>query len=842
MASRDEHKVFAYDYQTRLRKPDADIGVIFGTRGTDANIEDALTHPRGLWSDGVHLWVVEDYTLDNSFPYDRVTAYKLSDSTPREGYIDPWSAGHYDPFGVWGGESTVWVSDTGRDRIYAYNRTTRARQPEHDFKTLYAAGLRDPKGIWSDGSTMWVADSTNHNTKIYAFSVDTKQRVPERDINARFKDITSEESDGFAKVTRHRGLWGNTQDNIMWVVGWVSGNQKLYPFDIPPAVAPQPPANLEVERSHEALRLRWSKPANDGGAKVTAFEVDYKLSTAGDAGWDSVPHSDLDDLSVQIRDLDNGVSYDLRVRARNSVDWGEYDETSGTPSLPKPLVPRNLRAASGDQVLSVSWDPPVNVKDAPVTDYDVKYQGPGEQPQNVAHTGGLSDLKVSITPVTNGVTYRVQVQAMNDAGSGPLATVSAVPSEDFETLAEGNEFNVGIWSDGTTLWSGDAFTSSIFAYDKTTSLQVPAKNITAFGPGNIANGGLCSDGTTLWALNAVSRNVFAHTLPSGSRDSAKDFSLDSANNRPFGLWCDSATLWVGDSGGTGKIYAYAHAGGDRDVAKGFDDLAMPGIGIRGIAADGETMWIAGRVSSGVKLFAYSLDTKGRVPSRDIPLEGGAAVLGLWADDDTAWIAEPRRLSTRDLPPKSKPQTPEDLAASPGETAVELSWSAPSDDGGSPVTSYDVQYRKKLPLGTWRTVDRFDQAALLTESIAGLDSGAPYDFEVRAVNSVDESDWTSVFTTTVATATAPAVPRRVMVSGSDESIAVTWARPQSDGGDSITSYKLQHRVRSPRGAWMPTIPTSVAAPATSTIITGLANGTAYDVQVRAHNSVDPGSVV
>ena len=74
----------------------------------------------------------------------------------------------------------------------------------------------------------------------------------------------------------------------------------------------------------------------------------------------------------------------------------------------------------------------------------------------------------------------------------------------------------------------------------------------------------------------------------------------------------------------------AHAGGDRDVAKGFDDLAMPGIGIRGIAADGETMWIAGRVSSGVKLFAYSLDTKGRVPSRDIPLEGGAAVLGLWA--------------------------------------------------------------------------------------------------------------------------------------------------------------------------------------------------------------------
>ena len=209
------------------------------------------------------------------------------------------------------------------------------------------------------------------------------------------------------------------------------------------------------------------------------------------------------------------------------------------------------------------------------------------------------------------------------------------------------------------------------------------------------------------------------------------------------------------------------------------------------------------------------------------------------DDDTAWIAEPRRLSTRDLPPKSKPQTPEDLAASPGETAVELSWSAPSDDGGSPVTSYDVQYRKKLPLGTWRTVDRFDRAALLTESIAGLDSGAPYDFEVRAVNSVDESDWTSVFTTTVATATAPAVPRRVMVSGSDESIAVTWARPQSDGGDSITSYKLQHRVRSPRGAWMPTIPTSVAAPATSTIITGLANGTAYDVQVRAHNSVDPG---
>ena len=400
---------------TRLAygNPDADIGVIFGTRGTDANIEDALTHPRGLWSDGVHLWVVEDYTLDNSFPYDRVTAYKLSDSTPREGYIDPWSAGHYDPFGVWGGESTVWVSDTGRDRIYAYNRTTRARQPEHDFKTLYAAGLRDPKGIWSDGSTMWVADSTNHNTKIYAFSVDTKQRVHERDINARFKDSTSEESDGIAKVTRHRGLWGNTQDNIMWVVGWVSGNQKLYPFDIPPAVAPQPPAEsgggakprsaaasvVEAGQMTAVLKSRPSKsttssarPGTRGGLRCrTVISTTFRCRSET---WTTA------------------CPMICGSEARNSVDWGEYDETSGTPSLPKPLVPRNLRAASGDQVLSVSWDPPVNVNDAPVTDYDVKYQGPGEQPQNVAHTGGLSDLKVSITPVTNGVTYRVQVQAM----------------------------------------------------------------------------------------------------------------------------------------------------------------------------------------------------------------------------------------------------------------------------------------------------------------------------------------------------------------------------------------------------------------------------------------------
>ncbi len=76
---------------------------------------------------------------------------------------------------------------------------------------------------------------------------------------------------------------------------------------------------------------------------------------------------------------------------------------------------------------------------------------------------------------------------------------------------------------------------------------------------------------------------------------------------------------------------------------------------------------------------------------------------------------------------------------------------------------------------------------------------------------------------------PSAPRNVMALSRDESIALTWDPPLSDGGASITGYSIR-RQSTPYLTWV-----EVAATGTSHTLTSLDNGTSYDIQVRASNS-------
>ena len=76
---------------------------------------------------------------------------------------------------------------------------------------------------------------------------------------------------------------------------------------------------------------------------------------------------------------------------------------------------------------------------------------------------------------------------------------------------------------------------------------------------------------------------------------------------------------------------------------------------------------------------------------------------------------------------------------------------------------------------------------------------------------------------------PSAPRNVMALSRDESIALTWDPPLSDGGASITGYTIRH-LSTPYLTWV-----EVAATGTSHTLTSLDNGTPYDIEVRASNS-------
>jgi hypothetical protein len=87
----------------------------------------------------------------------------------------------------------------------------------------------------------------------------------------------------------------------------------------------------------------------------------------------------------------------------------------------------------------------------------------------------------------------------------------------------------------------------------------------------------------------------------------------------------------------------------------------------------------------------------------------------------------------------------------------------------------------------------------------------------------------VVTGSVAAATAPAIPAAPTVTADDASIVVTWVAP-SNGGSAITGYDVQPFAGATGGAV-----TSVGN-VTNVNLTGLTNGTAYTVKVRAKNAI------
>ena len=163
----------------------------------------------------------------------------------------------------------------------------------------------------------------------------------------------------------------------------------------------------------------------------------------------------------------------------------------------------------------------------------------------------------------------------------------------------------------------------------------------------------------------------------------------------------------------------------------------------------------------------------------------------------------------------------------------LNWSVPASNGGSPVTGYQLDVR------TGTTVVRTDTVtpgSATSAVISGLTNGVAYNFVLRAVNASGASP-NSVPSNTVTPATTPSAPTAVAATGANASATVTWTAPSSNGGVAITGYNVRvlNGANAQVGALRP-----ASAGATSLVVTGLTNGTAYHFTVTATNPLGTGT--
>lgn len=70
-----------------------------------------------------------------------------------------------------------------------------------------------------------------------------------------------------------------------------------------------------------------------------------------------------------------------------------------------------------------------------------------------------------------------------------------------------------------------------------------------------------------------------------------------------------------------------------------------------------------------------------------------------------------------------------------KNGCKLKWGKPEDDGGKPVTSYQVEKLDKAT-GRWVPVGRTSDTEM---DIKGLQEGHEYEFRVKAINEEGESE-------------------------------------------------------------------------------------------------------
>ena len=190
------------------------------------------------------------------------------------------------------------------------------------------------------------------------------------------------------------------------------------------------------------------------------------------------------------------------------------------------------------------------------------------------------------------------------------------------------------------------------------------------------------------------------------------------------------------------------------------------------------------------------------------------------------------------------------SVTPGDETLTVSWSAPADDGGSAITSYDVRYIRSDALDkaddSWTERDSIWTSGDLEYTLSGLTNGVGYDVQVRAVNDAGDGPWSATAADTPRT--TPGAPTIDVISPGNYALSITWSAPAEDGGSAITSYDLRY-IRSDatdrsddswtvrEGIW-----SSGLLQYGLNELTGfdLSSGVRYEVQVRAVNAVGNGS--